>query len=213
MAGSEASSLRMLLTLGFAGMLSGATLVGVFNVTGPRIERNRAEALERAVYEVLPDAVSRAPFVVRDGVVVELENPGPGIPKEEAVYAGYDAAGNRIGFAIPAEGGGFQDTIRLIYGVDPVTRTVVGMRVLESKETPGLGDKIIKDMSFVGAFDDVAADPELVATKKGATLPNEIDAISGATISSIAVVNIINNSNSRWLDKLSATGDGARGAR
>ena len=192
MAGKEASSLRMLLTLGFAGMLSGATLVGVFNVTGPRIERNRAEALERAVYEVLPDAVSRAPFVVRDGAVVELENPGPGIPDEEAVYAGYDAAGNRIGFAIPAEGAGFQDTIRLIYGVDPVTRSLTGMRVLESKETPGLGDKIIKDMTFVDAFNGVATDPELVATKKGATLPNEIDAISGATISSKAVVDIVN---------------------
>jgi len=198
----------MLLTLGFAGMLSGATLVGVFNVTGPRIERNRAEALERAVYEVLPDAVSRAPFVVRDGAVVELENPGPGIPDEEAVYAGYDAAGNRIGFAIPAEGAGFQDTIRLIYGVDPTTRTLTGMRVLESKETPGLGDKIIKDLAFVGAFDGVSADPELVATKKGATLPNEIDAISGATISSIAITSIINDSNSRWLDMLSATGGG-----
>lgn len=208
MAGTEASSLRMLLTLGFAGMLSGATLVGVFNVTGPRIERNRAEALEKAVYEVLPGAISRTPFVIRDGRVVELEAPGPGIPDEEAIYAGYDAEGTRLGFAIPAEGAGFQDTIRLIYGVDPTTRRLVGMRVLESKETPGLGDKIIKDQAFVGTFDDVAVDPELVATKKGATLPHEIDAISGATISSKAVVRIINDANSRWLDLLSATTEG-----
>jgi electron transport complex protein RnfG len=208
MAGADASSLRMLLTLGFAGMLSGATVVGVFNITGPRIERNRAEALEKAVYEVVPGAVSRAPFVLRDGAVVELEDPGPGIPREEAVYAGYDAAGALLGFAIPAEGAGFQDTIRLIYGVDARTRQLVGMRVLESKETPGLGDKIIKDLAFVGAFDGVAADPGLIATKKGASLPHEIDAISGATISSKAVCNIINSANSRWLDLLEAAGEG-----
>jgi electron transport complex protein RnfG len=76
------------------------------------------------------------------------------------------------------------------------------MEVLESKETPGLGDKIIKDLEFVGSFRDLAVDPELVAVKKGRTHENEVDAISGATISSNAVVRIINESNARWLERL-----------
>jgi electron transport complex protein RnfG len=198
----EAGPLRMLGTLGTAGFCSGLALVGIFLATAPRIERNRAEALEAAIYRVLPGAQTRKAFVVREGTLTPFEMPGNALPQEEAVYAGYDAEGTPIGFAIPAEGPGFQDIIKLIYGYDPSRRRVVGMEVLESKETPGLGDKIIKDLEFVGNFRDLAVDPQLVAVKKGRTHENEVDAISGATISSNAVVRIINESNARWLERL-----------
>jgi electron transport complex protein RnfG len=190
----------MMATLGVAGLCSGLTLAGVFLITLPMIERNRAEAIERAIYKVLPGASSRVAFVVRDGNLTRFEEAG--IPKEEAVFAGFDESGAPLGFAIPAQGPGFQDTIKLLYGYDPKRRRVVGMEVLESKETPGLGDKIFKDMEFVGAFRDLAVEPEVVVTKKGSTRDNEVDAISGATISSQAVVRIINLANARWLERL-----------
>jgi len=198
---AEVSSFKMLLTLGLAGMISGGVLVGIYEATAPRIERNRAEALERAIYEVLPGAVSKEAWVADgDGLKRPEVEPKPGA---DAVYAGYDADGNRLGFAIPAAGAGFQDTIALIYGIDPARRRIVGMRVLESRETPGLGDKIIKDDHFVAEFDDLAVDPEIVALPKGTTTgEHEIDAISGATISSVAICNILNESNSRWLGRL-----------
>jgi electron transport complex protein RnfG len=198
----QAGPLRMIGTLGVAGMCSGLALVGIFLVTRPLIERNRAEALEAAIYRVLPGASSRQAFVVREGALAPFESPDGSLPKEEAVYAGFDASGAPLGFAIPAEGPGFQDTIKLIYGYDPGRRRVVGMEVLESKETPGLGDKIIKDQHFVGSFRDLAIDPEIEVTKKGRTSENQVDAISGATISSIAVARIINVANTRWLDQL-----------
>jgi electron transport complex protein RnfG len=202
MALAEAGPLRMMGTLGMAGFASGLALVGIFLATQPRIERNRAEALEAAIYRVLPGARTREPFVVRDGNVVPYEAPDAGLPKEEAVYAGYDDAGTLIGFAIPAEGPGFQDTIKLIYGYDPGRRRVIGMEVLESRETPGLGDKIIKDEEFVGNFRDLEVEPEVVVTKRGRISENEVDAISGATISSQAVVRIINQANVRWIERL-----------
>jgi electron transport complex protein RnfG len=80
------------------------------------------------------------------------------------------------------------------------------MEVLESRETPGLGDKIFKDEDFVANFRDLAVAPEVVVVKKGRTRENEVDAISGATISSHAVVRIINRANSRWLDRLPDVG-------
>ena len=46
MAAPEAGPLRMMATLGLAGMCSGLALVGIFLLTLPRIERNRAEALD-----------------------------------------------------------------------------------------------------------------------------------------------------------------------
>ncbi len=201
----------MMVTLGIAGMFSGLAIVGIFLVTQPMIERNRAEALEAAIYRVLEGARSRVAFVLREGKLARFESPDGSLPKEEAVYAGYDEAGALLGFAVPAEGPGFQDTIKLLYGYNVERERVVGMEVLESRETPGLGDKIIKDMNFVGNFRDLAVEPKIVAVKGGRSQENQVDAISGATISSIAVCNIINNSNQLWLDRL-AEAEGAAAA-
>ena len=65
--------------------------------------------------------------------------------------------------------------------------------MLENKETPGLGDKIVKDMEFVGQFAESNA--PLVGVKIGAGTggQDEIDMITGATISSRAIIRIINN--------------------
>jgi len=194
----------MMATLGVAGMCSGLAIVGIFLLTQPRIERNRAEALEAAIFRVLKGARSRVAYVVRDSKLVPFESPDGGLPKEDAVYAGYDASGKLVGFAIPAEGAGFQDTIKLIYGFDAKTERVVGMEVLESRETPGLGDKIIKDAKFLANFHNLAVEPKIVAVKSGKKSDNEVDAISGATISSKAVVKIINDANDRWLDRVVA---------
>ena len=202
----------MLATLGIAGMCSGLALVGIFLLTLPMIERNRAEALEAAIYEVLQGATERVTYVVREGVLSRFESPDGSLPKEEAVYAGYDEAGELVGFAIPAEGPGFQDTIKLIYGYDPADERVVGMKVLDHRETPGLGDKIVKDDSFVNCFRDLAVSPDVVAVKTGSTQDHEVDAISGATISSVAVVRIINEANARWLERLPEPGGATEAA-
>ena len=52
-------------------------------------------------------------------------------------------------------------------------------------------------------FRALAVDPEIVPVKTGTrSAQNEVDAITGATISSKAVVSIINNTNERWLPRL-----------
>jgi electron transport complex protein RnfG len=80
------------------------------------------------------------------------------------------------------------------------------MHILSSRETPGLGDKIFKDAEFVGNFGDLATGPEIVVVKDGRDTENEVDAITGATISSKAVVRIINEANAFWVEKLPAPG-------
>ena len=204
MAAREAGALRMMATLGTAGLCSGLAIVGIFLITLPRIEENRARALESAIFQVLEGARKRTAFVARGAELLRLEDSRGRPPGEETIYAGYDDAGRFLGWAIPAEGPGFQDTIKLIYGYDPERRRVVGMRVLESRETPGLGDKIIKDESFLAGFRDLAITPRVVSVKRGRKGANEVDAISGATISSAAVVRIINQANERWVELLPA---------
>ena len=94
-----------------------------------------------------------------------------------------------MGFALQARGFGFQDIITLIFGYDPETDQVLGMKVLSHLETPGLGDKIVKDTAFVAGFEGARAPLQGVKPDRNTGDPNEVDMITGATISSQAIIN------------------------
>ena len=53
---AEASTVAMVGTLALAGALSGLAHVGIYEATKDRIEKNRADALDAAIYRVLPGA-------------------------------------------------------------------------------------------------------------------------------------------------------------
>jgi len=160
--------------------------------------------LREAVFKVLPGVSQMQALVYRDGELVAVGAPDK---DEPVVYGGYDEQGDFVGYAMPAAGPGFQDTIAILYGYKPAEKIVVGMEVLESRETPGLGDKIYKDAVFVAGFSALFVEPEIIAVKKGTkSQPNEIDAITGATISSKAVVRIINEAHAEWSAQLPAPG-------
>ena len=197
---AEPGSTRLVATLSFAGLLSGLIIVLVYEATLPTIAAYKAKVLQEAVFRVLPGTTRLQRLVYRDGRLKAVER----IEKdEESIFGGYDADGNLVGYAIPGSGPGFQDIIRLLYGYLPEQRKVIGMEILESRETPGLGDKIYKDAEFVASFEDLSSDPEILAVKKGSrAAANEIDAITGATISSKAVVRIINQANQQWYRRL-----------
>ena len=201
---SSPSSLRLVLTLAIAGLISGIAIIGIYESTLPTITANKARELREAVFKVLPGVSQMQALVYRDGGLKVVEMPDR---DEPVVYGGYDEEGDFVGYAMPAAGPGFQDTIAILYGYNPAEKIVVGMEVLESRETPGLGDKIYKDAVFVGGFSALFVEPEIVAVKKGTkSQPNEIDAITGATISSKAVVRIINEAHAQWSALLSAPG-------
>lgn len=202
-ASHEPSALRLVLTLGLAGLISGFIIVVAYHATRPATTAYQAEELRAAVFKVLPGIARIQRMSYRDGKLLASED-----SDLEAVYAGYDKDDRLAGYAIPGEGPGFQDTIRLLYGYLPGPGTVVGMEILDSRETPGLGDKIFKDAAFVANFKNLKIDPSIVAVKKGRkSAPNEIDAITGATISSKAVVRIINQANEVWAKRLGVTAD------
>jgi len=199
----EPSSLRLAGTLAGGGLISGLILVIVYLGTQPMIQHNRAEALKAAIYKVVPGTKKIDVFAVEGDKLVPFDGP-PGAPtQKELVYLGVDDSGKPLGYAVPAEGPGFQDTVKLIYGYDPARRAVIGLEVLESRETPGLGDKISFDPQFKANFQELKVDPDIELVKRGEkTAPNQVDAITGATISSRAVVTIIKKSNHEWLPRL-----------
>jgi electron transport complex protein RnfG len=192
-----APGLRMVVTLGAIAMLSGLLVVLVFRVTAPIIADNRQRAIEQAVFEVVPGASVRRDWVINDA---GLAASGEG----EVVYAAYADDGTLKGIALAAGAPGYQDIVSLLYGYDPDCQCVRGIRILKMTETPGLGDKIATDPGFLANFD--ALDARLDRDGTGLANPVravkhgqkrqawEIDAISGATISSVAVANAINRS-------------------
>lgn len=207
---APASSAKMLQAMVGIGLLCALMIVLTFEGTLPIIEKNKAEALEKAIFKVLPGTVTKKTFKLEDNnVFTEVTN------KEKdasLVYAGYDENGELVGIALEASGMGFADVLRILYGYDPEKQAVIGFYVLESKETPGLGDKIEKDENFLANFkaldvslkkDESALENTVVSVKHGEKEdPWEIDAITGATISSRAIGNIIGTSTAEWVPLL-----------
>lgn len=187
----EVPSWRLITTLAVAGALAGLLIVGVFQWAQPQILEYRAQVLTQAIGNVLAGPERVQTLYVEGDQLVEQPPVGTDTITAEKVYLGYDAAGEPKGFAILGAEPGFQDVIQLIFGYDPETGQVLGMEVLESKETPGLGDAIMKDQAFIAEFDGVAT--PLVGVKDPTGAENEVDMITGATISSTAIIDIINH--------------------
>ncbi len=205
----EVPSWRLLVTLGSAGAIAGLLLVFVYQVTQPAIQAYKAMVLRQAVQEVLKGPERWDTLYVVDGGLTLQPPAGTGAASLEMVFLGYQEGGEPIGFAITGAEFGFQDIIELIFGYDPQTRTVIGMKVLSYKETPGLGDKIEKDSAFVAEFDGPETPIVGVRTGRATGAANEVDMITGATISSRTVIDIINHRLERLGPMLEAYLEGA----
>jgi len=199
----EVSTFRLMATLTVAGALAGLLIVLVNQHTKPIIDKYKAEQLQKAVYEVLPGTEHYGTYYLVDDTLSLTLPEGAKESEYKRVYIGYDAGSQLKGVAVSRGESGFQDVVQLIFGFDPATGKLLGMKVLDSKETPGLGDKIFKDQAFVDQF---FAGPEtpLVPVKAGAGKgrPGEIDTITGATISSKVVIDIINHGMEEWMPVL-----------
>lgn len=202
---STPSVFHMYRALVGVGVACALLIVSVYELTKPVIEKARAEALERAIFEVVPGAKKSQAYDASFAVA-------GADAKGERIFAAFDDSGALLGLAIPASGMGYADTIEILYGYSPDKDAVVGMVVLASKETPGLGDKIAKDPVFLKNFEaldatmvgDAPKNP-IVAVKAGdKDQPWQIDGITGATISSKAIASILRDSTTKWVPRIEA---------
>jgi electron transport complex protein RnfG len=177
-------------TLTVAGALAGLAIVMVFQWAQPRIEAYQALVLEQAITEVLGGPERYETFFIEDGGLTLA--PAGDTAALDRVWVGYGPGDVPVGVAVVGAKPGFQDVIRLIFGYDPGSGDVLGMKVLESKETPGLGDKIEKDSSFVAEFVGVDAPLDGVKPNEATGADDEVVMITGATISSRVIIEIIN---------------------
>jgi electron transport complex protein RnfG len=176
-------------------------LIAVANAAwSPIIEQNRIEKLNTLMRELLPEAA-------RFEKVTELEiEDAKGRDVKTSVYKGLSDSNSCLGWAFIASGSGFQDKIELVVGVDRNFEKFSGFAVLFSNETPGFGDKIkltYYRSQFAGA---PVTELSLVKTGDDKRIDSEIVAISGATVSSEAVVETINNAAGQVKEQLRQKG-------
>lgn len=204
------SSRAMILTLGLVATLCGILIVTAYEGTLPAVNANKRIKLERAVFQVIPGASSMKEFVATTSGIQPASDDAPaGAVK---FYAAYDKAGALKGIAAEGAATGYADLVRVLYAYDPDRQVITGIGVVSMRETPGIGDRILTDKDFIKNFEalDVSLAPDMkslahaVVTVKHGTKqhPWQIDAISGATVTSKAVGKGINDSTQRLLPLL-----------
>lgn len=164
-----------------------------------RILQNEKNKLNNLIVGLISDAND---FEI---VIPDVNIPGVrGKITKTDIYRVRDVQRKTAGFAFVAVGSGFADKIKLVIAVDSKCEKFLGFDVLSSNETPGFGDKIKED-KFRDQFKGIAAG-NLELIKAGETKDSEVLAISGATVSSEAVVKIFNTYIGKIKEKLQTAG-------
>lgn len=168
--------LRYALILFLIAAVVAGLLAGVNLLTKDTIAQNEVAAEQEALGEVMPDAQT---FEAFDAEVAQSYGVA-------AVYAASDAAGAAKGYCVKVAQNGYGGVISAVVGVG-LDGKVTGVSIISHAETPGLGANIEKD-----SFRQQYAGKGAVSVVKAGAKENEINAVSGATISSKALTEGVN---------------------
>ncbi|MDW7681077.1 MAG: RnfABCDGE type electron transport complex subunit G [bacterium] len=160
--------------------IAGAALSMVNVITKPKIEEQKRLVTQRALVAALPTADA-------DSIEAVTQN------DQLEYYIGYATAAKKkiVGYAFIAKKYGYSSEIETMVGVD-TTGKIIGLKVIDHKETPGLGTKIeeirygesspyFQDQFINRTADNIALDKD----------NGEIKSITGATVSSRAMTESI----------------------
>ncbi len=163
----------------------GSGLAGIQLGLSERIEANKlAETLEQ-IPLLVPEADTGQQEIIETGKVYRALS-----------------GDQTVGWVIPCSGQGFADVIEILIGVNADMTQITGLYIIGQKETPGLGNKIVEDV-WRNQFQGKDALQPLTVTKVEPG-GNEIKAVTGATISSVSVCDIVNKTIADMRDKLAA---------
>jgi len=173
-------SLRMIIVLTIFAALSGGVLGWFNSYTEKRVEMNKLKDLQDSLQAVTKMDPKTETY---ENLVRE---------KDFELYKIISGTETKA-YAIVGEGNGYQDKIRLIFGVKPDFSEIIALKILEEKETPGLGAKI-ESPDYLAQWKGKGADSSLELVKEKPKTKYQVQAITGATISSTTVLNIVNKS-------------------
>jgi electron transport complex protein RnfG len=164
-------------------------LAGIKSATQSTIDTRIAQELEQAKKDVLP-AAAKFEALGSDKVAAVIKaNPGNEfLATIENVYLGSDAAGNPVGTVYGVKSRGYDAAgVKMTIGID-TKGTILDIKVTEQLETPGLGSNVLDPLgAYMPQYRGKAPTAAINLVKTSPAAPEDIQAISGATITSRAV--------------------------
>lgn len=172
-------------------LIAGAALGTVYFITKAPIEASEKAAQEKAYKEVFGNASSFDETTgLRESDFSLSEDGFEGVSVNKVLIA-RDSSGNKLGYVLDVTTNrGYGGNIEFSIGITS-EGTINGISILSISETAGLGMRAEEVLKPQFAGKNV---PEFVVVKSGKAEENEIDAISGATITSKAVTGAVNGS-------------------
>ncbi|MCD6584887.1 MAG: FMN-binding protein [Desulfobacteraceae bacterium] len=168
----------------------GASLAGIQLTLAPKIEANKLnETLEKVPELILGADAAQVMKNTNQQMKIDQKFIEAGKKTYSVFQAKID--GQTAGWVAKASGQGYGDKIELLVGLNATAQTITGLFIIDQKETPGLGNNIVLP-AWRNQFINKSTQQSLTAVKTKASAPNEINAITGATISSRSVCNIVN---------------------
>ena len=179
--------------LGVFAIVAAIVLGSTYSATAARIAASQAAVEEKALLDVV-ETMEQKQIDLPDRIAVpatQLDLLGIDPTEDESIQVVRDNNGLAVAFILPALAtDGYSGDIRFLVGIN-LDSEITGVRVIEHRETPGLGDKIdLKKSDWILSFNGKALNnPQggWAVTKDG----GEFDAFTGATITPRAVVNRI----------------------
>jgi Na+-transporting NADH:ubiquinone oxidoreductase subunit C len=176
-------NLKMMIFVVILGLVTSALLLGANALTEDRIELNKEAKLKSAILDGFDIEYNFTNIHdVFDDSITILEEDG------YTFYAN-DETGS---VAYRFEGSGLWGPIIGILTLESDFQTIVRITILEQEETPGLGG-VVAERPYLDNYVGVKMTPAIDVTKEGATEPNQVDAITGATGTSNAFEGILND--------------------
>jgi electron transport complex protein RnfG len=159
--------------------VAGLFLGGAYVITKEPIEKQAALEKNLAMQQILPqtEEFKSSDVMIPEGSIVKEVNEGL-------------KGGQVAGYAIKVTPKGFGGPIDMMVGISTEGK-ITGIKILSHSETPGLGANAPNE-SFSGQFKGKNLEPALTVVKNGASKDNDIQALTGATITSRAVTNGVN---------------------
>lgn len=162
------SAFKIGLNLALACIISGMVIAATYYVTNPVAEAEAIKLRNKAMQDIVPQASSFKAIKGHEGWFKAKQD------------------GKTIAYIVPSENSGYGGAIKMIVGLTPEGK-VITYKILKHNETPGLGDKANKPQ-FIKQF--AGKDYEELKVVKVSTQKN-IQALTGATVTSIAVTNAV----------------------
>lgn len=163
------SILKPALILFLICLISTAALVGTNALTSDRIAAAQLETAEKSRLIVLPEAT--------------------GFEEKNGYYIGTGSAGT-VGYVFETESKGYGGTVKVMTGISEGGE-VTGIVILSHSETPGLGANATNE-KFGNQFKQAVPENGIEVVKNKAASEGEIEALTGATITSKAVTDAVN---------------------